>query len=177
MKKHHIENYISAEKIQQRIAEIGKALTEDYKGKAVKLIIILKGAAPFACDLMKCIDNDKLTIDFMAVSSYDHGTESSGIVRIIKDLDKTIEGENIVVIEDIVDSGNTLHNLINLLKTRKPASIKVCTLLDKPSRRQAEVHTDYVGFEIEDKFVAGYGLDYDQLYRQLPYIGIVVFDE
>lgn len=174
--KHILKPYIEREKIEKRIAELGKEITKDYKGKDLKLICILKGSAPFACELMKNIDNDKLTIDFMCVSSYGSGTESSGVVKIIKDLDKSIEGENVIIVEDIIDSGNTLANLLNVLKTRKPKSLKICTLLDKPARRKAKVESDYVGFDIEDKYVAGYGLDYDQLYRQLPYIAELIFE-
>lgn len=171
-----IVEYITKEKIEKRVKELGEIITKDYADKDIKLICILKGGAPFACDLMKNILNDKLTIDFMSVSSYGSGTSTSGMVKILKDLDKSIEGENVIIVEDIVDSGITLYNLISVLKTRNPKTLKICTLLDKPSRRKVEMKSDYVGFEIEDKYVAGYGLDYDQLYRQLPYIGEVIFD-
>lgn len=171
-----IVEYITKEKIEKRVKELGETITKDYADKDIKLICILKGGAPFACDLMKNILNDKLTIDFMSVSSYGSGTSTSGMVKILKDLDKSIEGENVIIVEDIVDSGITLYNLISVLKTRNPKTLKICTLLDKPSRRKVEMKSDYVGFEIEDKYVAGYGLDYDQLYRQLPYIGEVIFD-
>lgn len=168
--------YISKEAIEKRIEELGKQITKDYSGKDIKIIGILKGGAPFMCELIKHIDNSKLTIDFMSVSSYGSETVSSGIVRILKDLDTNIENENIMIVEDIVDTGNTLYHLKDMLLTRNPKSFKVCTLLDKPARRQVDIKSDYVGFEIEDKYVAGFGLDYNQLYRQLPYIGEVVFD-
>lgn len=175
--KYKIVPYINSDKMYERIEELGKKITEDYKGKKLKVIGILKGAAPFMCSLIKFIDNDELTIDFMSVSSYDNGTVSTGMVRINKDLDGPIEGEDVLVVEDIIDSGNTLYNLKAMLSTRNPNSIKLCTLLDKPSRRVVDIKPDYSCLTIEDRFVVGFGLDYAQKYRQLPYLAEVVFEE
>lgn len=175
--KHYLVPMIKREDIERRCKELGTTITNEYKGKDLKIIGILKGGAPFMCELLKNIDNEKLTIDFMSVSSYKDGTESTGDVRIVKDLDSPIEGENVIIVEDIVDTGKTLYRLRELLNTRMPNSVKICTLLDKPSRRKAEIESDYVGFVIEDKFVAGYGLDYAQLYRQLPDIYEVKFED
>ena len=163
---------ISEEEINQRICEIGAQISKDYEGKPVKLICILKGSIFYTCELAKRI-TVPVTLDFMSVSSYGSGTKSSGKINIKKDLDESIEGLDVIVVEDIIDSGNTLSRLIPLLKERKPASLKVTTLLDKPDRREAGVDVDYVGFEIEDKFVVGYGLDYDQKYRDLPFVGVI----
>ena len=163
---------ISEEEINKRVCEIAEQISKDYAGKEVRLICILKGSVFYTCELAKRI-TIPVTLDFMSVSSYGAGTESSGEVKIKKDLDHDIEGLNVIVVEDIIDSGNTLNKLIPLLKERKPASIAVTTLLDKPSRREVDVHVDYTGFEIEDKFVVGYGLDYDQKYRDLPFVGVV----
>lgn len=171
-----IEMLIPEDKIISRIAELGQQISRDYEGKPVHLICVLKGAAPFMCDLAKRIQGD-VTFDFMSVSSYSGGTESSGIVRIVKDLDESLEGKHIIVVEDIIDSGRTLSHLMKIFESRKPASLRLCTLLDKPDRRVVEdVTVDYVGFQIPDEFVVGYGLDYDQRYRNLPYIGVVKFD-
>lgn len=175
MEKHILEKMISNADIEKRCKELATEISKEYKGKELKIIGILKGAAPFMCTLIKYIDNPKMTIDFMSVSSYRNGTESSGIVRIIKDLDNEIVDDNIIIVEDIIDTGNTLSNLKEMLYTRKPNSIKLCTLLDKPSRRKVDIEADYVGFTIEDKFVAGFGLDYAQYYRQLPDIYEVKF--
>ena len=163
---------ISEEEVDAKIAEIGKKISEDYAGKQVHLICILKGSVFFTCELAKRI-TVPVTLDFMSVSSYGDGTASSGIVRIVKDLDESLEGKEVIVIEDIIDSGRTLHYLLDVLKKRQPNSLKLCTLLDKPERRVKEVTVDYVGFEIPDEFVVGYGLDYAQRYRNLPYIGVV----
>lgn len=171
-----IEQFISEEQIEKRIAELGKQITEDYKGKDILLVGILKGSVPFLCSLMWKIDNEKLAIDFMDVSSYGSGTESSGDVKILKDIDSSIKGKNVMIVEDIVDTGRTIEKLLNMLNTREPASIKVCTLLDKPERRVCDVKPDYVGFEIENRFVAGFGLDDDQYMRQLKYVGEVIFE-
>lgn len=168
----HIEEMISEEQIDKRVREIAKQISEDYKGKSVRLICILKGSVFYTCELAKRI-SIPVTLDFMSVSSYGSGTVSTGDIKIKKDLDHDIEGLNVIVVEDIIDSGNTLNKLIPLLKERKPASIAVTTLLDKTSRREVDVHVDYTGFEIEDKFVVGYGLDYDQKYRDLPFVGVV----
>ena len=163
---------ISEEEVDAKIAELGKKISDDYAGKQVHLICILKGSVFFTCELAKRI-TVPVTLDFMSVSSYGDGTASSGIVRIVKDLDESLEGKEVIVIEDIIDSGRTLHYLLDVLKKRQPNSLKLCTLLDKPERRVKEVTVDYVGFEIPDEFVVGYGLDYAQRYRNLPYIGVV----
>lgn len=163
---------ISEEEIDKRIREIGQQISKDYEGKSVKLICILKGSVFYTCELAKRI-TVPVALDFMSVSSYGGGTTSSGHVQIKKDLDESIEGLDVIIVEDIIDSGNTLSRLIPILNARKPASLKVTTLLDKPDRREVEVDVDYVGFEIEDKFVVGYGLDYDQKYRDLPFVGVV----
>lgn len=170
--KDKISQLISEEEIDRRIREIAAQISEEYAGREVRLICILKGSIFYTCELAKRI-TVPVTLDFMSVSSYGSGTRSSGNINIKKDLDESIEGLDVIVVEDIIDSGNTLSRLVPLLKERKPASIKVTTLLDKPDRREAEVDVDYVGFEIEDKFVVGYGLDYDQKYRDLPFIGVV----
>lgn len=166
---------LGEKEVDDRIAELGEQITKDYEGKTIHLICVLKGGAPFMCELAKRI-NLPVTMDFMSVSSYNSGTESSGIVKLVKDLDEPLEGKDVVVVEDIIDSGRTLSHLLKMFEQRKPASIKLCTLLDKPSRRVVEdVKVDYCGFEIPDEFVVGYGLDYDQKYRNLPYIGVVEF--
>ncbi|MDD6347611.1 MAG: hypoxanthine phosphoribosyltransferase [Lachnospiraceae bacterium] len=172
--KDKISVLISEEEIQNRLKELGAEISRDYAGKSLHMICILKGGVFFMTDLSKHVDPEvPVTMDFMAVSSYGTGVRSSsGIVRIVKDLDQPIEGRDVLVVEDIIDSGNTLSYLLKVLGERKPASLKLCTLLDKPSRREVDVHVDYVGFEIEDKFVLGYGLDYDQIYRNLPYVGV-----
>lgn len=170
--RHKIAEYISEERLDKRIRELAAQISEDYKKKEIRLICILKGSVFYTCELAKRI-TVPVTLDFMSVSSYGAGTTSSGDIEIRKDLDESIEGLDVIVVEDIIDSGNTLSRLIPMLKERKPASLKVTTLLDKPDRREVEVDVDYVGFEIEDEFVVGYGLDYDQSYRDLPYIGIV----
>lgn len=172
-----IDVFITEDQIKNRIKELGKQISEDYKGKDLLLIGILKGSVPFLCSLMWEIDNEKLAIDFMDVSSYGSETESSGEVKILKDIDVSIKGRNVLIVEDIVDTGRTMDKLLDMLKTREPASLKVCTLLDKPSRRVCEVKIDYIGFEIENRFVAGFGLDDDQYMRQLKYIGEVIFDK
>lgn len=171
-----IQEKISEETLKKRIKELGEQISRDYEGRELKLICILKGGAYFLCELSKYI-TVPLCIDFMSVSSYGASTVSSGIVKITKDLDDSIQGENVLIVEDIIDSGRTLSHLIKLLETRKPASLKLCTLLDKPDRRVNEVHIDYCGFTVPDEFIVGYGLDYDQKYRNLPYIGAVIFDE
>ena len=163
---------VPEEQLSKRIAELGEAITRDYKGQQLLLIGVLKGSVVFMADLMRRIDLD-VSIDFMAVSSYGSGTKTSGQVRILKDLNRSIEGQNILIIEDILDSGVTLSYLTGLLWSRKPASIRLCTLLDKPERRRVDVKPDYVGFTIPDAFVVGYGLDYDERFRQLPYVGIL----
>lgn len=163
---------ISEEKVARRIEELGRKISEDYAGSKVHLICVLKGGVFFMCELAKRI-SVPVSMDFMSVSSYGDGTASSGVVRIAKDLDEPLEGKEVLVVEDIIDSGRTLHYLLEILAKRHPNSMKLCTLLDKPDRRVRDVKVDYVGFEIPDKFVVGYGLDYAQKYRNLPYIGIV----
>lgn len=176
MLEHEVKVMFSEEEVNNKIREIGKKITEDYKGKKVHLVCVLKGGSFFMCELAKRIDLD-VSIDFMSVSSYGGDTKSSGIVKIVKDLDNSIEGEDVIVVEDIIDSGRTLSYLLSMLQDRKPNSLSLCTLLDKPSRRVVDVDVQYTGFEIPDKFVVGYGLDYDQIYRNLPYIGEVVFKD
>ena len=163
---------LGREEIAARVAELGAEITRDYAGKTPLCVGILKGATPFYCDRIRCIDL-KLTMDFMATSSYGSATKSSGVVRLLKDLDHDILGRDVVIIEDIVDSGVTLQYLKENLKGRGAASIKICTLLDKPARRRVDLKPDYCGFVIEDAFVVGYGLDYDEVYRNLPDIGVL----
>ena len=171
-----IEVLLTEEKVNARIAELAKQISKDYEGKCVHLICVLKGSAPFMCELAKRIDCD-VSFDFMSVSSYGSSMNSCGHIEIKKDLDEPLEGRDVIVIEDIIDTGRTLSELMKLLSRRNPASIRLCTLLDKPDRRVAkDVNVDYVGFVIPDEFVVGYGLDYAQKYRNLPYIGIVKKD-
>lgn len=158
--------------VAARIEEMGRQISEDYEGKQVHLICVLKGGVFFMCELAKKI-TVPVSLDFMSVSSYGDGTSSNGVVRIVKDLDESLEGKDVLVVEDIIDSGRTLSYLLEILEKRKPKSMRLCTLLDKPDRRVRDVKVDYVGFEIPDEFVVGYGLDYAQKYRNLPYIGIV----
>ena len=158
--------------VDSKIAELGKKISEDYAGKKVHLICILKGGVFFMCELAKRI-TVPVSMDFMSVSSYGDGAASSGIVKIVKDLDETLEGKDVIIVEDIIDSGRTLYYLMDVLQKRKPNSMRLCTLLDKPERRVKDVKVDYVGFNIPDEFVVGYGLDYAQKYRNLPYIGVV----
>ena len=167
---------IPEEEIRKRIAEVGAQLSRDYEGEEVLMICILRGGVFFACELAKHL-TVPVSMDFMCVSSYGSGTVSSGRVKIIKDLDENIEGKHVLIAEDIVDSGNTLSTLIKILQVRKPASIRLCTLLDKPERRVVDIKADYSCFEIPDKFVVGSGLDYNQHYRNLPYVGVVELDE
>ena len=167
-----IKVLICEKDIDNRINEIGKIISEKYAGKTVHLICVLKGGAFFMCELAKRITVD-VSMDFMAVSSYGSGTESSGNVKIVKDLDEPIEGKNVIIVEDIVDSGRTLSTLLKMLKGRNPNSIEICTLLDKKEKRVTDVDVQYVCFDVPDVFVVGYGLDYNQKYRNLPYIGMV----
>lgn len=170
--KDKVKVLISEEEVEKKVLELAEQINKEYEGKHLKLICILKGSVFFTCELAKRL-TIPVTMDFMSVSSYGNETVSSGRVKIVKDLDESIAGEDILVIEDIIDSGNTLRYLMDLLGSRNPASIKLCTLLDKPDRRVTDVHVDYVGFTIPDKFVVGYGLDYEQRLRNLPYIGVV----
>ena len=170
-----IRELISEEDVAKKIAEMGAQISKDYEGESVYLLCILKGGVFFTTELAKHI-TVPVNIDFMSVSSYGGETTSSGIVRIVKDLDTPIEGKNVLIAEDIIDTGRTLAYLMEHLKQRKPKSLKLCTLLDKPDRRVSDVTVDYTGFEIPDEFVVGYGLDYDQRYRNLPYVGVIEFD-
>ncbi len=164
---------IPEEQVEQGIAEVAEQISRDYAGRSVHLLCILKGSVFFTCELAKRL-TVPVTLDFMSCSSYGAGTVSKGIVRLVKDLDEPIEGRDVIIVEDIIDSGNTLAYLVEMMKARRPASLKLCTLLDKPSRRvHHEVQVDYTCFSIEDLFVVGYGLDYDQHYRNLPYIGVI----
>ena len=176
MKIKAIHEYLSEEKIVKRVAEMGAQISAEYGDEPVCLICILKGSVFFTVELAKRITSP-VELEFMCVSSYGGDTKSSGVVKIVKDLDVSIEGKNVIVIEDIIDSGRTLSYLLENLKTRNPKSLKLCTLLDKPDRRVVEVAVDYVGFAIPDEFVVGFGLDYDQQYRNLPYIGYVEIEE
>ena len=167
-----ISELISQKAVETRIAEIAEQINKEYEGRDVHLICILKGSLFFTCELAKRLTMP-VTIDFIQVSSYGSGTVSSGNIKIKKELDESIEGRDVIVIEDIIDSGNTLSRLVPYLQKMGPASLKICTLLDKPDRREADVNVDYNGFDIPDKFVVGYGLDYDDKYRNLKYIGIL----
>lgn len=162
----------SEEELKQRVRELGAQITADYAGKEPLLVSVLRGSYIFMADLTRSIDLP-CTVDFMSVSSYGSGTKSSGQVQITKDLSDDIEGRDVIVVEDILDSGNTLYYLLQILQARKPASVRLCTLLDKPDRRVKEVAVSYSGFTIPDTFVVGYGLDYAEKYRNLPYIGIL----
>lgn len=166
------EVLISEEELKQRVAELGKQISEDYRGEDVVLVCVLKGAVMFFSDLARHITGN-VTLDFISCSSYGSSTVSSGVVRILKDLDRPVEGKNVVVVEDIVDTGTTLHYLLKNLKSRNTKSVRLAALLNKPDRRKVDVHVDYQGFVIPDYFVVGYGLDYDEKYRQLPYVGVL----
>lgn len=174
--KEQVRIMLSEEKVNARISELAKQISEDYAGRSVHLVCILKGSIFFTCELAKRI-TIPVTLDFMSVSSYGDDTKSSGVVRMVKDLDEPLQDRDVIVIEDIIDSGRTLSYLLENLSKRNPASLRLCTLLDKPERRVANVKVDYTGFEIPDEFVVGYGLDYAQKYRNLPYIGVVSFTE
>lgn len=171
----NIKVLLPEEDLDERIEALGKQISEDYAGESVFLVCILKGACFFACELAKRI-TVPVTIDFMSTSSYGSGTVSTGEVKIRKDLDLPVEGKNVLIVEDIIDSGHTLNFLSKLFADRKAKSVRMCTMLDKPDRREVEVTVDYTGFTIPDAFVVGYGLDYDQKYRNLPYIGVVELD-
>lgn len=162
----------SAEQLHEITERIGEQVSFDYQGKNLLLVSVLKGSVVFMADLMRAI-KIPCRIDFMSVSSYGAGTKTSGVVKITKDLDINLEGYDLLIVEDILDSGMTLHYIIEMLKARHPASVRVCTLFDKPERRVAEVHADYVGAQVPDAFIVGYGLDYDQRYRNLPFVGVL----
>ena len=170
-----IKTYLTEDEVNNKIKELGKQISKDYEGQEVVLAIVLKGASMFGCELAKRITVPTY-LDFMTVSSYGSGTVSSGEVKIKKDLDTDIEGKHVIIVEDIIDSGNTLFRLRKLLQERNAASVSIATLLSKPDRREVEVDVDYIGYIIPDEFVVGYGLDYDQKYRNLPYIGVVEFN-
>ena len=171
----HVRVLLTEEDVDRRIQEIGDQISRDYEGRQAHLICVLKGGSFFMCELAKRI-TVPVSLDFMSVSSYGSATKSSGVVRIVKDLDEPLKDKDVLVVEDIVDSGRTLSYLLEMLKDRGPKSVRLCTLLDKPERRVVDVHVDYTCFQIPDEFVVGYGLDYDQRYRNLPYIGVVEFD-
>lgn len=176
MRKHHVKEMLTEDAVNKRIRELGEKISEDYEGQEIRMICVLKGGSFFMCELAKRI-SVPVSIDFMSVSSYGGDTKSSGVVKIVKDLDESITGKDVLVVEDIIDSGRTLSYLMAMLRDRGPKSLKLCTLLDKPDRRVIDVKVDYTGFEIPDEFVVGYGLDYDQLYRNLPYIGMIEFED
>jgi hypoxanthine phosphoribosyltransferase len=167
-----LEILLAEDQITARVRELGKQISRDYEGKSVHLVCVLKGAYTFLADLARAIDVP-VTLDFLAVSSYEKGTNTSGEVRLTKDLDTSLERRDVIIVEDIADTGLTLRYLFNSLKARGPASLRIAALLSKPSRRRVDVEVHYVGFEIPDRFVVGYGLDVDQLYRNLPYIAAV----
>lgn len=171
----HIRVMLSEKEVNDRIQALGEEISRDYAGKSVHLVCVLKGGSFFMCELAKRI-TVPVSIDFMSVSSYGKDTKSSGVVKIIKDLDESLKDKEVIVVEDIIDSGRTLSYLLELLSQREPKSLSLCTLLDKPSRRVVDVDVNYTGFEIPDAFVVGYGLDYNQKYRNLPYIGVVEFN-
>ncbi len=163
---------ITEDQIAKRVKELGAQITKDYQGKNLTMVSVLKGSVVFFTDLMRAIDLP-MEIDFMVVSSYGSGVVSSGVVRIVKDIDLFLEGKDILIIEDILDSGKTLHYIEGILQGRRANSIRICTFMDKPARREVDIQADYTGFEIPDDFVVGYGLDYDQRYRNLPYVGVL----
>ena len=167
-----IKTLISEKEIAEKVRELGEQINRDYAGTSIHMICVLKGGVFFLCDLAKEI-KVPVTVDFMSVKSYGNGTSSSGNVRIEKDLEESIAGKDVLIVEDIIDSGQTLGCLTNMLRQRQPASLKLCTFLDKPSRRKADIKVDYMGYEIPDCFAIGYGLDYAGRYRNLPYVGIL----
>lgn len=166
------EILLTEEQIRDIVERLGKQISEDYAGKQLVLVSVLKGSVVFMADLMRAI-SIPAPIDFMVVSSYGSGTESSGVVKIIKDLDMDLRGVDLLIVEDILDTGRTLASLIKILKMRNPNSVKICAFLDKPERRTVDIKADYIGMTIPDAFAVGYGLDYDEIYRNLPYVGIL----
>lgn len=174
--KETVKTLIPQDEVEKRIKQMAEEISRDYEGKSIHLVGILKGSIFFMCALAKNM-TIPVTMDFMSVSSYGSGTRSTGVVKLIKDLDEPIEGRDVLVVEDIIDSGHTLHYLMKNLSSRNPASISLCTLLDKPDRREVEVDVAYRGFTIPDEFVIGYGLDYDQRYRNLPFVGVMSLGE
>lgn len=173
--KEKVRIFLQEQEVNARIAEVAKQISDDYAGKEIHLICILKGSVFFTCELAKRI-TVPVTLDFMSVSSYGNDTKSSGVVKIVKDLDEPLDGKDVLIVEDIIDSGRTLSYLVENLKSRGAKSVRLCTLMSKPSRRVVDVPVDYIGYEIPDEFVVGYGLDYAQRYRNLPYVGVVEFE-
>lgn len=163
---------VSEAELKAKVAELGAQISKDYEGKNLVLVSILKGSVVFMADLMRAV-TIPCSIDFMVVSSYGSGTETSGLVKIVKDLQNDLSGMDVLIVEDILDTGVTLSSLIPMLRLRNPSSIKLCTILNKPSRRRADIQADYNGFDVPDEFVVGYGLDYDEKYRNLPYVGVL----
>lgn len=164
---------VTEEQLQQKVCELGERITRDYEGRDLLLVSILKGSVVFMADLMRAI-HLPCSIDFMVVSSYGGAnTQSTGLVKIVKDLDQDLSGKDLLIVEDILDTGITLSHLVPMLQLRNPASVRLCTILSKPSRRKADIEPDYLGFEVPDEFVVGYGLDYDEKYRNLPYVGVL----
>ena len=172
MREDVLKVLISEEEIKRRVKELGKQITEDFAGKDIVVVSVLKGSVMFMADLLREIDVHT-KIDFMVCSSYGSGVVSTGAVKMLKDIFLPIEGRDVIIVEDILDTGKTLHYIKDYLWARKPNSIQICTLLDKPERRQADINADYIGFVVPDEFVIGYGLDYDEHYRNLPYIGVL----
>ncbi|RME82076.1 MAG: hypoxanthine phosphoribosyltransferase [Caldilineae bacterium] len=172
LREHIAEILVHEDELRQRVRDLGAEISQAYEGRKPLLVAVLKGSVIFMADLMRALTVPH-AIDFMATSSYGAATESSGVVRILKDLDEPIEGKDVLIVEDIIDSGNTLHYLRGLLLARNPASLRIVSLLSKPARRQVDVPVDWIGFEIPDKFVVGYGLDFAELYRDLPFIGVL----
>ena len=168
----NVKVLISEEEVKEKVREIAEQINADYAGKELHVVCILQGGVFFMCELVKHI-TVPVTHDFMSVSSYGDGTVSTGRIKILKDMDECIEGKDVLIVEDILDTGNTLYYLMQMLKLRQPASIRICTLMDKPERRKKPIVADYIGFTIPDAFVVGYGLDYDEKYRNLPYVGIL----
>lgn len=168
-----IESIVYSEEVlAERIEALGKQITKDYAGKKLIVVGVMKGANVFVADLVRKLDLD-IIIDFIVVSSYGASTESTGVIRLLKDLDENICSEHVLIVEDIIDSGLTLEYLVNNFETRHPASIKICTLLNKVERRKVDLHVDYIGFQVPDEFIVGYGIDYAERYRNLPYVGIL----
>lgn len=163
---------VSEQQLKDKVAQLGAQISQDYVGKDLVLVSILKGAVVFMADLMRAV-TIPCSIDFMVVSSYGAGTTTTGLVKIIKDLDSDLSGKDVLIVEDILDTGVTLSNLVPMLKMRDPNSVRICAILDKPSRRRADIQADYIGFQVPDEFVVGYGLDYDEKYRNLPYVGVL----
>src|SRR4051812_26385667 len=173
MTAHHVSTMLSAEQIAARVKELGAQITADYTDRRLVLVSVLKGSFIFTADLCRAIDMLNVRVEFLGVRSYGEGTSSSGVVQITQDLVKPIEGEDVLIVEDIIDTGLTIAHLLELLRTRRPASLKICALLHKPARTKVEVPVHYLGFTIEDRFVVGYGLDWAERYRNLPFIGVV----